>query len=227
MHFFFVLIFFFSSGTMSLLILRNVLLQRSHVHSSRTLKTSYKISQPQYHSYLSIWKQKTQPRFTTSSSWAFRTNMSPSRYKILLRQEQRQRQEETLTTKSKTGQVKGFMKKYGTVGVGVYLGLSVIDLTLTMALISYKGADKVKNMEDWALRKIKGWIGMKHKSEEVEKEEMEKVQHEKASFTTLFVIAYGVHKTILLPVRLSLTAAITPLVARKLRELGWIRKIVK
>ena len=224
MHFFFVL---FRSEIMSLLLLRNVLLQRPHVHSLQTLETLYKISPLQYHSSLSIWKQETQLRCITSSSWTFRRNMSPSRYKALLRQEQRQRLQETAASKSKTGQVKGFMKKYGTVGVGVYLGLSVIDLGLTMALISYKGADKVKHMEDWALRKVKGWIGMKHKSEEVEKEEMEKVQHEKASFTTLFVIAYGVHKTILLPVRLSLTAAITPLVARKLRELGWIKKIVK
>ncbi|KAI7859375.1 hypothetical protein BDC45DRAFT_543370 [Circinella umbellata] len=118
------------------------------------------------------------------------------------------------------------MKKYGTVGVGVYLGLSVIDLSLTMALISYKGADKVKNMEDWVVGNIKGWVGMKHDPDN-EEEKMKEVQGGKVSFTTLFVIAYGIHKTILLPVRLSLTAAITPIVARRLRELGWIKNIVK
>ncbi|KAG2222860.1 hypothetical protein INT45_000475 [Circinella minor] len=212
------------------LLLRNGLLQHSHVLSLRAVKTSYKISQPQYHSILLLWKQKSQPRSITSSSWTFRTTISPSRYKVLLRQEQRHRQQEEVTEiatkKSRTGKIKGFMKKYGTVGVGVYLGLSVIDLSLTMALVSYKGADKVKNMEDWVVGNIKRWIGMKHDPDN-EEEEMKEEQHEKVSFTTLFVIAYGIHKTILLPVRLSLTAAITPIVARRLRELGWIKKIVK
>ncbi|KAI8139531.1 hypothetical protein BJV82DRAFT_651128 [Fennellomyces sp. T-0311] len=108
------------------------------------------------------------------------------------------------------------MSFYGAVGAGVYLGLSVVDLSLTMAVISVKGADKAKHMEDWILRKVKGWIGMEHKTEPTEIS-----THEKPSFTSLFLIAYGIHKTILLPVRLSLTAAITPAIARRLRELGW------
>ncbi|KAI9496655.1 hypothetical protein BDB00DRAFT_758112 [Zychaea mexicana] len=115
------------------------------------------------------------------------------------------------------------MKKYGTVGVGVYLALSAVDLSLTMAVISVKGADRVRNMEDWILYKVKGWIGMEHKPEKT----TEQQQHGKPSFTSLFVIAYGIHKTIFLPVRLSLTAAITPAVARRLRDLGWIKSRIK
>ncbi|KAI9244024.1 hypothetical protein BDA99DRAFT_549387 [Phascolomyces articulosus] len=122
------------------------------------------------------------------------------------------------------------MKKYGPVGVGVYLALSVVDLGLTMAVISFKGADKVKGMEEWVLHKIKGWVGIRHKPSSDEDQDSNEIlveHNEKPSFTSLFVIAYGIHKTILLPFRLSLTAAITPIVARRLRDLGWIKKIIK
>ncbi|ORZ02164.1 hypothetical protein BCR43DRAFT_481120 [Syncephalastrum racemosum] len=119
---------------------------------------------------------------------------------------------------SKRSKFKGFMKKYGPVGIGVYLALSVVDLSLTMAAISVKGADKVKKTEDYALEKVKGWFGVEH----IRKESPDHA--EKPSLTSLFVIAYGIHKTLLLPVRLSITAAITPAVARHLRALGWISK---
>lgn len=110
------------------------------------------------------------------------------------------------------------MKKYGAVGVGVYLALSVLDLSLTMAVISVKGADQVKKTEDYALEKVKSWIGLEHTRE------ASPDHGEKPSLTSLFVIAYGIHKTLLLPLRLSITAAVTPAVARYLRALGWISK---
>ncbi|KAI9013410.1 hypothetical protein CLU79DRAFT_396533 [Phycomyces nitens] len=117
-----------------------------------------------------------------------------------------------ITTSPPQGKIKQFMKKYGKVGVSVYLALSVIDLSLTMAIINVKGAEQAKQAEDWVLQKVKGWIGLPHTSStQIEKE---------PSFASLFVIAYGIHKTILLPVRLSLTAAITPMVAKRFRQWG-------
>ncbi|KAL0084023.1 hypothetical protein F4703DRAFT_1904971 [Phycomyces blakesleeanus] len=104
------------------------------------------------------------------------------------------------------------MKKYGPMGVSVYFALSVIDLSLTMAVISVKGADQAKQAEEWVLQKVKGWLGMSHTPSKIEKGE--------PSFGSLFVIAYGIHKTILLPVRLSLTAAITPIVAKRFKQWG-------
>lgn len=118
------------------------------------------------------------------------------------------------------GKVKGFMKKYGPVGVGVYLALSVLDLSLTMAVISVKGADKVMEAEDYVWSKVKGMFGVKHETSSGKPP----AHHDKPSFTSLFVVAYGIHKTILLPVRLSLTAAITPAVVKRLRQLGWIHR---
>ncbi|KAI8978385.1 hypothetical protein BDB01DRAFT_726221 [Pilobolus umbonatus] len=112
------------------------------------------------------------------------------------------------------------MKKYGYVGIGVYCVVGAIDLTATMALITVGGADRVKKAEDYVLAKSKELIGMKHTTVQINKDE-------KPSFTSLFLLAYGIHKTILLPFRLSLTAAITPTVSRRLKAAGLFSKIIK
>ncbi|KAI8376204.1 uncharacterized protein BYT42DRAFT_573755 [Radiomyces spectabilis] len=139
----------------------------------------------------------------------------PSRYLIISRYYSTTNESGSTSAK---GKIKGFMKKYGAVGLGVYLALSAVDLSLTMAVISVKGADRVKQMEDWVFYKVKSWIGLEHKPFEPG------TTAEKPSFTSLFVIAYGIHKTLLLPFRLSLTAAITPALVKRLRKLGWIHK---
>lgn len=117
-----------------------------------------------------------------------------------------------MTTKQK---LNSFMKKYGYVGLGVYLSLSAVDLGLTMAAITVTGAEKVKQVEDWVLTNIKGFFGIEHKHAPKEKAE------ERPSLASIFVIAYGIHKTVLLPLRLGLTAAITPSLAKKLRQMGF------
>ncbi|KAI8991987.1 hypothetical protein BDF20DRAFT_812330 [Mycotypha africana] len=110
------------------------------------------------------------------------------------------------------------MKKYGYVGIGVYLTLSALDLAATMAVINVKGAGKVVEMEHYVMGKVKGWVGMEHPP--LDKSQL---YDHKPSLTSVFVVAYGIHKTALLPVRLSLTAAITPAVARQLKNWGWLK----
>jgi hypothetical protein len=112
---------------------------------------------------------------------------------------------------------KQFMKKYGYVGIGVYLALGAVDLAATMGFISVKGAKYVREVEDYVMGKAKGYLGMEHTPLEA------KDLNEKPSLASLFVIAYGIHKTIFLPFRLSLTAAITPTVAKRLAKLGWVQ----
>lgn len=122
------------------------------------------------------------------------------------------------STKQNVGKFRGFMKKYGPVGAGVYVALSVVDLSLTMGVITVTGADRVKKAEDWILQHVKGMVGMKHERDP--EQQVSTATHEKnPSWTSLFVVAYGIHKTLLLPVRLSLTAAITPSVARYLKRI--------
>lgn len=121
------------------------------------------------------------------------------------------------TQQPPVSKTKQFMKKYGYVGIGVYLALGVVDLTATMGLITWKGANRVREVEDYVIGKAKGVLGMEHTPSSP--------QHasEKPSLTSIFVIAYGIHKTLLLPLRLSLTAVITPAVAKKLKSLGWVQ----
>ncbi|KAI8065881.1 hypothetical protein BC940DRAFT_303097 [Gongronella butleri] len=117
------------------------------------------------------------------------------------------------------GKFKRFMKKYGYVGVGVYLAFSVVDLSLTMATIQVYGAHRVQQMEHYVLTKARSIMGLppppplSHDAQ----------QNTKPSWTTLFVLAYGIHKTILLPVRLSLTMAVTPAVSKKLVKYGFLK----
>lgn len=120
--------------------------------------------------------------------------------------------------KPPTSKTKQFMKKYGYVGIGVYFALGVMDIAATMAFISVKGANRVKEVEHYVIEKAKGMLGMEHSP--LDAQEMS----EKPSLTSLFVIAYGIHKTLLLPIRLSITAAITPAVAKKLKNLGWVQR---
>ncbi|CEP16896.1 hypothetical protein [Parasitella parasitica] len=129
---------------------------------------------------------------------------------VTMQQQQPQPQQPVSKTKQ-------FMKKYGYVGIGVYLALGTVDLSATMALISVKGAARVKEAEDYVIGKAKGWVGMDHTP--IEKSQI----HEKPSLTSIFVLAYGIHKTVLLPFRLSLTAAITPAVAKRLKNWGWLK----
>ncbi|KAI9276521.1 hypothetical protein BY458DRAFT_505188 [Sporodiniella umbellata] len=121
--------------------------------------------------------------------------------------------------KKPVSKTRKFMKKYGYAGIGVYLGLGVIDLSLTMAAISVKGAQQIKEAEDYIIGKLKGYVGVEHTPVD-----SSRLANEKPSLTSLFVIAYGIHKTVLLPFRLSLTAAITPTVAKKLQTWGWMQR---
>ncbi|KAI9483671.1 MAG: hypothetical protein EXX96DRAFT_606641 [Benjaminiella poitrasii] len=117
----------------------------------------------------------------------------------------------------KLSKTKLFMKKYGYVGISVYLIIGAIDLTTTMTVISVKGANRVKEAEQYVTNIFKGWVGLP-----VNKEVIKGQQYEKPSLTSIFVIAYGIHKTLLLPLRLSLTAAITPPLVKRLTRLGWL-----
>lgn len=129
------------------------------------------------------------------------------------------------------------MRRYGWWAVGVYLVLGTIDLGIIFALVHYYGGDKVREIE----RTIRRWIGLNvdeatetvQHSPDTEKprplvapgEDKSDTQKLVTQLTTEFVLAYGIHKTLLLPVRAAITAAITPGVVRWLVRRGWARPI--
>lgn len=129
------------------------------------------------------------------------------------------------------------MRRYGWWAVGVYLVLGTVDLGIIFALVHYYGGDKVREIE----RTVRRWIGLNvdeatetvQHSPDTEKprplvapgEDKSDTQKFIAQLTTEFVLAYGIHKTLLLPVRAAITAAITPAVVRWLVRRGWARPI--
>ena len=116
----------------------------------------------------------------------------------------------------KVGKLKELAQKYGAAGVIVYLGIGMVDLGLTFAGIQVLGQDKVKLLEDKVVNTVNEWRGLPPRPERDSSQEKEG-----ASLASVFVLAYGIHKTLFLPFRVTVTAAITPAFVRKIHALGW------
>ncbi|KAL0095146.1 hypothetical protein J3Q64DRAFT_1630695 [Phycomyces blakesleeanus] len=130
----------------------------------------------------------------------------------------------------KGGKLKELARKYGAAGVLVYLGVGCVDLGAALLAIEFAGLDRVKQVEAGAadiLNKTKVYIGITSEEEPKKVEEAKQADsendNERPSFTSVFLLAYTIHKTLFLPLRLTITAAITPAVVRKLHALGWAR----
>lgn len=129
----------------------------------------------------------------------------------------------------------------------MYSGISALDLGASFVLVKIGGADRIAEIEHKMMDSLGGWIVMKKAQREgkdpelVKKEEKEKhprlaklgtaakeqgrdqVQNAKSSepsLWTVFIIAYGIHK-VLLPLRVGLTAALTPPIVKRLQKMGW------
>ncbi|RUS30511.1 hypothetical protein BC938DRAFT_479297 [Jimgerdemannia flammicorona] len=123
------------------------------------------------------------------------------------------------------GKLRDLVRQYGPTGVGVYFAISAVDFGITFLAIQAAGADKVRRMEDWMFERFGNWgvFGIKEREQNLDR-------GDGPSAATVLVLAYGIHKTLLLPFRLGATAAVTPWVVRRLRAMGWSvggRKTVK
>ncbi|KAI8646468.1 hypothetical protein BD408DRAFT_410261 [Parasitella parasitica] len=127
----------------------------------------------------------------------------------------------------KASKLKELTKKYGAVGIIVYLGVGCVDLGVTLGVIQLVGLDKVKALERGVLDVVYNTgekFGIKRKEKVlVASEESDADTDDTPSFASVLILAYGIHKTLLLPVRIGITAAITPAIVRKLHAMGWAR----
>lgn len=129
----------------------------------------------------------------------------------------------------KQSKLKELTKKYGAAGIIVYLGVGCVDLGVTLGVIQLVGLDKVKALERGVLDIVYNTgerFGIKRKEDVLvtsDSSVMNDNADEAPSFASVFILAYGIHKTLLLPVRLGITAAITPAIVRKLHQMGWAR----
>ncbi|ODV93320.1 hypothetical protein PACTADRAFT_72552 [Pachysolen tannophilus NRRL Y-2460] len=124
--------------------------------------------------------------------------------------------------KKKPTGIKALIQEYGYSALGVYLGLSMIDLPLCYLLVHSQGEEKIGEYED----KVKEFFGFgKKKQEENDIDQqgetaISKEKSHKSSFLAEFALAYGIHKSLIF-IRLPITAAITPAVVSKLRSFGF------
>ncbi|KAJ9072206.1 DUF1279 super [Entomophthora muscae] len=116
--------------------------------------------------------------------------------------------------------LKELIKKYGVSAFIVYNALSVVDLSATFSLLYFGGEDQVLYLESI----FKSWAEYLHLSsptEAVIAQDPITLSRKPSAWTT-FAVAYSIHK-LLIPIRVPLTAVITPPFSRKLIALGWMK----
>lgn len=120
--------------------------------------------------------------------------------------------------------LKHLIKSYGWYALGVYLVLSAADFAVAFAGIHLLGADQVSRVATFAKESVAAVIHSK--PPEPGRDEIEKVAGSgeaggQEGLYAMLVLAYTVHKTLFLPLRVGLTAALTPRLVGWLRARGW------
>jgi len=118
--------------------------------------------------------------------------------------------------------LKHLVKSYGWYALGVYLILSALDFTIAFAGVNLLGAEQVSQVAAWVKEVVLGFIHSK--PSEDGKDGIESTtanQGGQEGLYAMLVLAYTIHKTLFLPVRVGLTAALTPRIVGWLRMRGW------
>ncbi|KAF8482700.1 hypothetical protein DFH94DRAFT_626813 [Russula ochroleuca] len=120
--------------------------------------------------------------------------------------------------------LKTLIKTYGWYAAGVYFAVSVIDFAVAFAGINLLGAEYVSSIAASA----KAWVFslVYTRPPEPGREEIEDVSRNvseggQEGLYAMLVLAYTVHKTLFLPIRIGATAAFTPRIVNWLRAKGW------
>ncbi|TYJ51683.1 hypothetical protein B9479_007733 [Cryptococcus floricola] len=137
---------------------------------------------------------------------------------------------------------KALSKKYGSYAIGTYLFLSSLDFSASFLLVHALGAERIEPVLDdgksWYRSKRYGpEEALRLKAEDAklrEEEEEEAKKDGKAggeknkwfgrTFWAEVILAYTIHKTLLLPFRAGLTVAWTPKLVGWLTKQGWVGK---
>jgi len=110
------------------------------------------------------------------------------------------------------------MKKYGWYALGMYIFFSTLDFSLTFAAINYLGADYAAQLTD----SIKAALpSIFHGHDAIDPSQPPSTNPGREGLYAMLVLAYGIHKTLLLPFRVGMTAAFTPRFVRWLGKKGW------
>ncbi|OAV88960.1 hypothetical protein PTTG_12210 [Puccinia triticina 1-1 BBBD Race 1] len=118
------------------------------------------------------------------------------------------------------GKLRQLTKLYGSAALVVYGVLGGVDFGLSFVTIYLVGAEHVRKAEDWLLEQL-NWKRAHSTPLPSTTPVPQGAETENNMLWTTAVVAYTIHKTILLPFRIGLTAWMTPPIVRLLRKRGW------
>jgi hypothetical protein len=116
---------------------------------------------------------------------------------------------------------KHLIKSYGWYALGVYAILSALDFGVAFVGINLLGAEYVSRVATQVKNIV--YSVLHSKPAEPGRHEIDQATNQGGSegLWAMLVLAYTVHKTLFLPVRVGLTAAFTPRLVGWLRQRGW------
>ncbi|QRV79314.1 hypothetical protein RhiJN_21979 [Ceratobasidium sp. AG-Ba] len=122
-----------------------------------------------------------------------------------------------------SARLKYLMKTYGWHALGVYLIIGAVDFTVAFGLIQFIGAAHVARFTASAKAYIADYIPEMPwaRAESPEDVGRDRVGGSDGSLYAMIILAWTVHKTLFLPVRVGLTAALTPRLVGWMRQRGW------
>ncbi|KAJ6557182.1 hypothetical protein B0H10DRAFT_1846836 [Mycena sp. CBHHK59/15] len=117
--------------------------------------------------------------------------------------------------------LKHLFKSYGWYALGVYIVLSVLDFGVAFGLINIIGAEYVSRVSASAKEFALGMVRTKPPEPGLDELDAAPVDGGQEGLYAMLLLAYTVHKTLFLPVRVGLTAGLTPSLVGWLRRRGW------
>jgi hypothetical protein len=119
--------------------------------------------------------------------------------------------------------LKHLIKTYGWYALGIYLVIGVLDFGVAFIGINLLGADYVSSIASSAKHMVTDLFNSR--PAEPGRDEIDPIGHASPSgqegLYAMIVLAYTVHKTLFLPVRVGVTAAVTPKIVGWLAKRGW------
>ena len=119
--------------------------------------------------------------------------------------------------------LKHLIKSYGWYALGMYIILSAVDFGVAFAGVNLLGAERVSRVAATVKEHVAGLIYTR--PAEPGREEVESVSSRSGSHEGLYamiLLAYTIHKTLFVPIRVGLTAALTPKLVGWLGKRGWV-----
>ncbi|RDB25200.1 hypothetical protein Hypma_008104 [Hypsizygus marmoreus] len=120
--------------------------------------------------------------------------------------------------------LKHLIKAYGWYALGMYIVLSALDFAVAFAGVNLLGAEYVSHVATTVKEKIAAVLHS-HPPEpgldEIENSSGRASRGGQEGLYAMLVLAYTIHKTLFLPVRVGLTAALTPKLVGWLSQRGW------